>query len=294
MLYFIDLAVAFPFIFFDRKLFVFCLLTGLISSFISRINEPSTYSNSNNIKASVLCFILSSIILLIIFNNFLPLISLLSSIIVKYFFGRKIKIKKKFIVPEDLNYNTNTRRTYDYFKRIIDIVISSLCIILFSPIIAVVAISIKLSTGSPVFIVQNRIGINGQIFPMYKFRTFSNESKNKKITTIGKIIRPLRVDEIPQFINVLKGHMSLVGPRPELPAFHRMASKHVPNYEMRLLVKPGITGWAQINYKYTTSAEEYYKKTGYDFYYVKHRSLLMDIQCLLKTPYAIIRSIISK
>ncbi|MEA2066170.1 MAG: sugar transferase [Thermotogota bacterium] len=205
-----------------------------------------------------------------------------------------MKIKKRFIAPEVLNYNTNVRSTNDYFKRIIDIVISSLCIILFSPVIAIVAILIKLSTGSPVLIVQKRIGFNGQEFPMYKFRTFSNESKNKKITIIGIIIRPLRIDEIPQFINVLKGHMSLVGPRPELPAFHRMASKHVPNYEMRLLVKPGITGWAQINYKYTTSAEEYYKKTGYDFYYVKHRSLLMDIQCLLKTPYAIIRSIISK
>lgn len=205
-----------------------------------------------------------------------------------------MKFKKKFIVPEAMNYNAITRRTYDYFKRVIDLLISVLCILLFSPIIAIVAFAIKLSIGSPVFIVQNRIGLNGQIFPMYKFRTFTNETKNKKITKIGKIIRPLRIDEIPQFVNVLKGHMSLVGPRPELPAFHRMASKYVPNYKMRLLVKPGITGWAQINYKYTTSAKEYYKKTGYDLYYVKYRSLLLDFQCLFKTPYAIIRSVISK
>ncbi|MFO7880980.1 MAG: sugar transferase [Kosmotogaceae bacterium] len=294
MLYLIDLAVALPLIFIDQKLLTICLFAGLISSFVSRINEPSIHFNPYDLKTSVICFLVFSFIFLLVFNNYILSIPIIISIILKYFLGKKLKSKKKFIIPENIEYSPESKNTYDFLKRITDLAISLVFLLLLSPVILVVAIAIKFSTGSPVFITQKRIGLNEKMFSMYKFRTFSKKFRKKEITKIGKIIRPLRIDEIPQFINVLKGEMSLVGPRPELPVFHKMAVKNVPNYKMRLLVKPGITGWAQINYKYTTSAEEYYKKTGYDLYYVKYRSFVLDIKCIFKTPYAIFRSIISK
>ncbi len=294
MLYLIDLIVAAPFALVDPKIFALCLSIGLISSFISRINEPSIHFNSVDFKTSAICFMIFSSIFLIVFDTLILFIPASFNIILKYFFGKKMNTRKKFVIPEEAVYLPKNKKLYNHLKRVIDLVISSLCLLLLSPLIMIVAISIKLSTGSPIFIAQKRIGLNEQIFSMYKFRTFHKNNKKKEITKIGKIIRPLRIDEIPQFVNVLKGEMSLVGPRPELPAFHSMATGYVPNYKMRLLVKPGITGWAQINYKYTTSAKEYYKKTGYDLFYVKNKSFLLDIRCLFKTPYAIIRSVITK
>ncbi|MFW6121506.1 MAG: sugar transferase [Petrotogales bacterium] len=294
MLYLIDFIVAAPFALVDSKILVLCLFIGFISSFISRINEPSIHINSVDFKTSAICFMIFSSIFLVAFDTLILFIPSGFNIILKYLFGKKLNSRKKFVIPEEMVYHPKNKKLYNHLKRAIDIIISLLCLLLLSPLIIIVAISIKLSTGSPVFIAQKRIGLNERIFSMYKFRTFYKKRWKKGITKIGKIIRPLRIDEIPQFVNVLKGEMSLVGPRPELPTFHRMATKYVPNYKMRLLVKPGITGWAQINYKYTTSAEEYYKKTGYDLFYVKNKSLLLDIRCLFKTPYAIIRSIITK
>jgi lipopolysaccharide/colanic/teichoic acid biosynthesis glycosyltransferase len=152
--------------------------------------------------------------------------------------------------------------------------------------------AIVLESGFPVIFRQPRIGLNGRTFTIYKFRTMrlhrlkedaTADSEASHITRTGKILRKLRLDEIPQLWNVLKGDMSIVGPRPEMLIFHQRCSQTIPFYEYRLKLKPGITGWAQVNYKHTSSEEDYAQKTEFDLFYIKNRSLLLDLQIILLT-----------
>lgn len=183
-------------------------------------------------------------------------------------------------------------------KRIIDVVISSLTLLITSPVLVITAICIKLDSKGPLFYKQVRVGRKNEEFTIYKFRSMianSEESgpewsgdNDPRITRVGKIIRRLYIDELPQMINVLKNDMSLIGPRPERPFFVEQLKKEIPYYYKRLSVKPGITGWAQIKHKYDSSVEDVKTKVQYDFYYIENMSLKLDFKIMINTIIVII------
>ncbi|BBE30209.1 polyprenyl glycosylphosphotransferase [Tepiditoga spiralis] len=177
-------------------------------------------------------------------------------------------------------------------KRIGDIIISSVLFAVFSPFMLIISFFTLFEDGKPIVFSQKRVGKNEQLFKMHKFRSLKNQPINKenpnagieqRVLKIGKITRKLRIDETLQFFNVLIGNMSIVGSRPEMQEFHNQMKGKILFYPKRLLLNPGITGWAQINYKHTTTLEDYKKKTEYDLYYIKNRTSIMDLQIMLKT-----------
>jgi exopolysaccharide biosynthesis polyprenyl glycosylphosphotransferase len=184
-------------------------------------------------------------------------------------------------------------------KRIVDIWVSFFVLIIFSPIWILVALLIKLESRGPVFYRQERVGKDGRIFLIYKFRSMVQDAEKRtgpvwagkddpRVTRIGKIIRKLRIDEIPQFINVLDGDMSLVGPRPERPFFVEKFKKELPLYDRRLKVRPGITGWAQVNGGYDMSIDDVKKKLQYDLFYIENMSLRLDLRILFNTVFVVL------
>ena len=177
-------------------------------------------------------------------------------------------------------------------KRILDIFISVLALILFSPVIIIIIIGILIEDGRPVIFKQKRVGKDGRTFTIHKFRSMYHEKKkaakfasqdSHRITKMGKFMRPYRFDEIPQFFDILRGVMSVVGPRPEQVEFVNEFSKKIPFYPYRHKIKPGLTGWAQINYNYAETLEEVKTKLSYDLWYVKNRNLLVDLKIILQT-----------
>ncbi len=191
------------------------------------------------------------------------------------------------------------KQALERFKRGLDIVFS---LILFIPYIFItpfVALSIKLSSKGPIFYRQKRVGKEGKILGIIKFRSMIvsaekngaqwAKERDERVTFIGKILRKTRIDELPQIWNVLKGDLSFVGPRPERPEFVEELKKQIPHYSMRHLIKPGLSGWAQINFPYGASVEDAMEKLQYDLFYLKNRSLGLDIAILLKTIMIIIR-----
>lgn len=181
-------------------------------------------------------------------------------------------------------------------KKVFDIIFALIGIIIGSPIMAVLAIAILIESGHPILFKQKRIGINMKPFTFIKFRSLKNLNETEleklnnpnatikqRVTKIGKLMRKFRIDELPQFFNVLNGTMSVIGPRPEMPAYHNQCLKNIPYYSLRYKMKPGITGWAQINYKHTSGLEDYKIKTEYDLYYIKNRSIFLDLQITLRT-----------
>jgi len=178
------------------------------------------------------------------------------------------------------------------FKRVFDIMVSAILLILLSPLMMITASLIKLTSKGKVFFTQKRITIGYKEFNIYKFRSmkescsdnigFTNQNDNR-ITFIGKIIRPLRIDEIPQIFNVLMGHMSLIGPRPERKEIIDQIIKKYPLFNKRILIKPGLTGWAQVKYKYVDKIDKMNKKLAYDLYYINNISFLFDMKILLYT-----------
>lgn len=182
------------------------------------------------------------------------------------------------------------------FKRSIDLLVSLLLLMISWPLMLLTAIAIKLEDGlaAPVIYKQTRIGKRGKPFDIYKFRSMSVDAEkgerpqwaradDPRITRVGNIIRLLRLDELPQLLNVLKGDMSFVGPRPERPEFVDTLSQKIPYYNERHRVKPGVTGWAQINYPYGASDRDSMEKLQYDLYYTKNHSLMLDLIILLQT-----------
>jgi lipopolysaccharide/colanic/teichoic acid biosynthesis glycosyltransferase len=155
------------------------------------------------------------------------------------------------------------------------------------------ALAIKLDSPGPVLYRQERAGLRDRRFTLCKFRSMRVDAErlgpvwasqhDPRITRVGSFIRKVRIDELPQLINVLRGEMSLVGPRPERPHFVAQLASSIPYYSCRSLVKPGLTGWAQVNYPYGASIEDARMKLSYDLYYVKHRSLLLDVLILFST-----------
>ncbi len=178
-------------------------------------------------------------------------------------------------------------------KRLIDFASSTLLLIVSVPVMLLTAIAIKLESRGPVFFKQERVGKNGEIFLAFKFRSMRERAEDKgaiwaseddpRVTRVGKVIRFLRIDELPQILNVFRAEMSLIGPRPERPEFVRELESRIPFYGIRHAVRPGITGWAQVMYGYGASVEDALKKLEYDLFYLKNMSILLDIKILLKT-----------
>lgn len=178
--------------------------------------------------------------------------------------------------------------------RILDIIGCLALLVLTLPVILVTALLVRLDSPGPVFYRQLRAGLNGRPFMLIKFRSLAVDAeacgtarwaqrRDPRITRVGAWIRPLRIDELPQLLNVLRGEMSLIGPRPERPVFVEQLAEVIPHYHERSAVKPGITGWAQVNFPYGASVEDAREKLAYDLYYVKNRGLVLDLLILLST-----------
>lgn len=184
---------------------------------------------------------------------------------------------------------------FERTKRVIDIVLSLLGLVLAAPLIALAAVAIKFTDGGSVFFRQNRIGLNRNPFLMAKLRTMRVESEpttgeqrytqesDPRITKIGALLRKTRLDEFPQLWNVIKGDMSLIGPRAEWDELVADYQEQIPCYHFRHLVRPGVTGWAQINYPYGASIDDTLRKLEYDLYYIRHFSFVMDAAIVLRT-----------
>jgi exopolysaccharide biosynthesis polyprenyl glycosylphosphotransferase len=186
------------------------------------------------------------------------------------------------------------------FKRASDVLLASLGLILCLPLWVLIGILVKMSGPGPVFYCQTRVGLDGKTFSLIKFRSMVDgaESQGKpvwackndsRVTQIGKILRKTRLDETPQFINVLKGDMSFVGPRPERPEFVSLLSSSIPYYDVRHLVKPGITGWAQIMYRYGSTEKDAAEKLCYDLYYIKNGNFILDLAIIIRTLGTVMR-----
>jgi sugar transferase (PEP-CTERM system associated) len=183
-------------------------------------------------------------------------------------------------------------------KDAIDLVCATLGFVLSLPIMAVVAAAIKLDSPGPVIYRQRRVGVGGRCFEVYKFRSMRPNAEqdgaqwaaqdDPRVTRVGALLRKYRLDELPQFINVMRGDMSFVGPRPERPEFVEELRAAIPYYDERHTVRPGITGWAQVQYEYGASVEAAYRKLEYDLYYLKHMSALFDIRIILRTIKTVI------
>lgn len=189
---------------------------------------------------------------------------------------------------------------YDLTKRLLDILGASVGLLIFAITSPFLSIAVLVDTGFPVFYSQPRLGKGGLIFKIYKYRTMRQDAEadgeakttlenDPRVTRVGGFLRRTRLDELPQFWNVLRGEMSLVGPRAERPELVAEYQKQVPFYRARLLVKPGLTGWAQINYGYVASVTETAVKIEYDLYYIKHRTFSMDFQIILRTIGTVLR-----
>jgi len=186
-------------------------------------------------------------------------------------------------------------------KRIIDVILSLVGLIIAIPLMIIIIILIKIDSPGPVFYVQERIGLNEKPFKLIKFRSMKSDAEkisgpvwakknDSRISRVGKLLRPTRLDEIPQLINVLKGEMTFIGPRPERQFFVEKLKKQIPYYSLRFTVKPGITGWAQVKYGYGSTVEDTLEKLQYDIYYIQNISLVLDLYIYFKTIQVMIMS----
>ena len=192
----------------------------------------------------------------------------------------------------------NQNKLYLFFNRVFDVIISLIGVIIGLLFLPIILLGNLVANKGPLFYSQDRIGKNGDVFKIIKFRTMIKNAENSgavwakkgddRITTFGKFLRHSRLDEFPQFFNILKGEMSLIGPRPERPFFVKELSQMLPFYETRHIVKPGLTGWAQVKTKYAASIDDSLLKLQYDLYYIKHRGFFLDMNILIKTLSTII------
>lgn len=199
-----------------------------------------------------------------------------------------------------LGEHTSFFNIYLALKRLMDIVSSIIGLLCFAPFFPFVALAIKLDSPGPVFYSQDRVGRGGKNFRIIKFRSMIDNAEaltgprwaaayDERVTRLGRFLRKTRIDEVPQLINVFLGQMSLVGPRPERPEFVQILGNNIPFYRARLVVKPGLTGWAQVRYRYGNSLQDALLKLQYDLYYIRHQSLLLDLIIAIKTIGTMLR-----
>jgi exopolysaccharide biosynthesis polyprenyl glycosylphosphotransferase len=202
--------------------------------------------------------------------------------------------------PLQMGFQLARNSPYHYLKRLFDVALSALLLIICAPLILLIAGAVRLGDGRPILFRQVRVGREGELFTAYKFRTMRGESSgdqaadiytregDPRITRVGRWLRKMRLDELPQLWNVLRGDMSLIGPRAEWIKCAERYEQKIPFYHFRHLVKPGITGWAQVNYPYGESDEDAIEKLKYDLYYIRHYSLKLDAMIFLKTVHTVL------
>ena len=183
-------------------------------------------------------------------------------------------------------------------KRAMDLVFASMAFTLSLPLMLMTALAVYLDSKGPILYCQERVGENGRLFTVYKFRSMRTDAESgtpvwardgdDRVTRVGRVIRSTRLDELPQLWNVIQGDMSFVGPRPERPYFVEQLAQEIPFYQQRHSVKPGVTGWAQVKYRYGSSIEDAIEKLRYDLYYIKHMSIALDLSILFDTVRVII------
>jgi sugar transferase (PEP-CTERM system associated) len=192
----------------------------------------------------------------------------------------------------------NVKASQQILRRIVSIAVSFTALVICLPFIPFIVLAVRLSSPGPIFYRQTRVGLRGRLFSVIKFRTMRQDAEEQgavwaakndpRVTSLGRFMRLTRLDEIPQLWNVLRGEMGFVGPRPERPEFVRWLASEIPFYELRHMIRPGITGWAQVRYQYGASLEEAKQKLEYDLYYVKHLSLGLDLLIMFETIKTII------
>lgn len=192
----------------------------------------------------------------------------------------------------------NAKAIHQISQRLMSIVVSFIALVLCLPIIPFLILGVRLSSPGPIFYRQTRVGRSGRHFSVIKFRTMRQDAEaqgavwaaknDPRVTPLGRFMRKTRLDEIPQLWNVLRGEMAFVGPRPERPEFVEWLTREIPYYDLRHIVRPGITGWAQVRYQYGASLEETKQKLEYDLYYIKHLSLGLDLLIMFETVKTII------
>jgi exopolysaccharide biosynthesis polyprenyl glycosylphosphotransferase len=208
-------------------------------------------------------------------------------------FGR-VLIKQ--LRPSQLIFSSEIgqRRQRPFWRNAYSLLLTLFLLVIFSPIMLITAILVRVTSRGPILYRQTRVGLDGKIFSIYKFRSMYENAEaatgavyaqknDSRVTPVGKWLRKLRLDELPQLFNILRGEMLLIGPRPERPEFVKKFESQIPFYHFRHSVKPGITGWAQINYKYGENLEDTIIKFEYDLYYIKHQSLTLDTLIFLRT-----------
>lgn len=190
------------------------------------------------------------------------------------------------------------RNLHWWFKRISDVIASSSLALVLLPVMLLAAIAVRLNSPGPILYSQVRSGQDGRPFRVYKFRSMYQDAEKRgaqwaqehdpRITPVGHLLRISRVDELPQLWNVIRGDMSLIGPRPERPEFDAKLAQAIPYYDLRYCIKPGITGWAQVMYPYGASIEDAYEKLAYDLYYIKNYSIALELWIALKTILVVV------
>lgn len=194
----------------------------------------------------------------------------------------------------------STSRTYMLVKRMLDVVLASVMLMLSAPLIPFIALAIKLDSPGPIFFKQTRVGMGGRLFRIVKFRSMSQDAEaeigavwatdgDPRVTRVGRFLRKSRLDELPQLWNLLVGDMSFVGPRPERPEFDEELEREIPFYRARRAVRPGLTGWAQVRHGYGNTLLDALHKVEYDLYYIKNESLYLDLLIILRTVAVVLR-----
>lgn len=214
-----------------------------------------------------------------------------------YMIENEGKIEVEFITEEWLlqayGFKILRSQIQNNIKRVFDIIMAIIIGVMTLPVMAVAAIIVKFESPGPIIYSQDRVGENGKEFKVHKFRSMRNDAEkdgakwaqvnDPRVTKFGNFMRKTRIDELPQLINVLKGEMSFIGPRPERMVFIKELEKEIPYYNLRHMVKPGLTGWAQVMYPYGASVEDARRKLEYDLYYIKHHSLYLDMMIMFMT-----------
>ena len=211
------------------------------------------------------------------------------------------KIQLDGLRPSNFLYSEGfrLRASQQFTRQVVSIVAAALGLLLFLPLFPLVALAVKLSSKGPVFFRQSRAGMGGRLFDVVKFRTMGTDAEadgakwatknDPRVTKVGMLLRKTRIDEIPQLWNVLRGDMGFVGPRPERPEFVNWLNEELPFYYLRTLIRPGLTGWAQVRYGYGATLAETKEKLEYDLYYIKHMSLGLDLLIMFETIKTILR-----